>query len=139
MIAYCGGTFDLLHPGHVAMFDWAKRTYGTVVVALNRDEFILRYKNKPTLFTYDERASILEALRSVDAVVPNTDDEDSKPTILRVQPDYIVNGSDWTRARLMKQMQLTDAFLTEYSMEISLFNSLPIHSADLKRRLASWK
>lgn len=134
--AYCGGTFDLLHPGHVRFFRWAHETFGSLVVALNRDEFVTRYKTAPAQ-TYAERFEMVSSCRYVDYVVCNTGDEDSKPAILAApRPTHIVNGSDWTRERLMKQMGLTQSFLHQCGLEISLC-PLPrqFSTTELKKRI----
>lgn len=115
--AYCGGTFDLLHPGHVQFLRWAKMAFGTVIVALNRDDFVARYKTKPVQ-SYAERKVMLEACRYVDYVVENSGDEDSKPSILLYGATHIVDGADWTVERLKVQMMLTDEFLAEHELEI---------------------
>jgi glycerol-3-phosphate cytidylyltransferase len=142
MIAYCGGTFDILHPGHIKLLRWAKKEFGYLVVSLNTDEFIYRYKGWPPTMTFDERKCVLESLRYVDKVIPNIGDEDSKPSIREVRkafPQYpiaVVNGTDWTRERLMKQMMLTDEFLKEIRAEVVIFpDSDPLHTSDIKARI----
>ncbi len=115
--AYCGGTFDLLHPGHVAFLKWAKQAFNTVIVALNRDEFVARYKTRPVQ-SYDERKIMLEACKYVDHVVENAGDEDSRPGILLYGATHIVDGADWTVEALKKQMMLTDTFLSDHDLKI---------------------
>lgn len=133
--AYCGGTFDLLHPGHVRFFRWAFREFDRVTIALNSDEFVTRYKKAPVQ-TYDERKEMLLGCRYVDEVVLNTGDEDSKPSIMASHSTHIVNGSDWGRERLMQQMSLTEEFLTENGLTIVLC-PLPreFSSTELKKRV----
>ena len=118
-IAYCGGTFDLLHPGHVRMLRWAKETFGTTVVAVNTDEFVTRYKAKPAQ-TLHERMEMLESCRYVDSVTVNWGDENSRIGILAANATHVVNGSDWTRERLMEQMNLDEKFLKAHGLEIAL-------------------
>lgn len=134
-VAYCGGTFDLLHPGHVEFLRWAKSRYEVVVVALNTDEFVARYKGFPVQ-SFEERKCMLESCRFVDKVVENTFGEDSKPTVLSVRPTHIVNGSDWNRERLMQQMSLTESFLSTEGIEIILCTKPRGQSTtELKRRV----
>ena len=63
--------------------------------------------------TYDERREVLLSCRYVDEVIPNTDGEDSKPTILTVQPQFLVIGSDWAKKDYYKQMNFTQKWLDE--------------------------
>jgi cytidyltransferase-like protein len=137
MRVYIGGTFDILHPGHIKLFRWANQNYGRVVVGLNGDSFIERYKGKPPVMTYGQRADILMELRSVDTVIPNFGDEDSTQSIIYTSPDVIVAGSDWTVNRLMKQMNLTMEFLNEHKIGLVIYpDSDPTHSSDIKARMA---
>src|SRR5208282_3858880 len=116
--AYCGGTFDLFHPGHVRFLEWVKVHFDCVVVALNSDEFANRYKMKPTQ-SYSERLEMLQSCRWVDEVIMNVGDEDSRPSILASKATHIVNGSDWSsREALMRQMRLTEDFLVGHGLSI---------------------
>ena len=110
---YTGGTFDLFHRGHVNFLRQCKEIGNYVVVSLNTDDFIERYKGKPPIMTYDERKEVLLSCRYVDEVIPNTDGEDSKPTILTVQPQFLVIGSDWAKKDYYKQMNFTQKWLDE--------------------------
>jgi cytidyltransferase-like protein len=137
MRAYIGGTFDLLHPGHIKLFRWAKRNYQEVVVALNTDEFVTRYKGKAPVMNYEQRFDILRELRSIDKVIPNYEDEDSRLSITLAKPSVIIAGSDWTVERLMEQMNLTPMFLRMMELTITIYkDSDPIHSSDIKKRMA---
>ena len=95
-VVYTGGTFDLPHHGHFRLLQRA-HDFGRVVVALNTDEFILQYKGKAPIMSFDERREILLACRWVDEVIPNYGGADSKIAIDIVKPDYIIIGSDWAR------------------------------------------
>jgi glycerol-3-phosphate cytidylyltransferase len=109
-----GGTFDILHPGHLNFLKQANRL-GTVVVGLNTDEFAARYK-RPPVFNYDERKAMLEGTRFVTAVIPNEHGEDSRPTILKARARYVVHGDDWVGDSLMLQMGLTKEWLDEHGI-----------------------
>lgn len=60
----------LLHHGHVRLLQKAAKL-GSVVVALTTDEEIKKTKGYTPELGYEERKEILEALRSVDEVVPS--------------------------------------------------------------------
>jgi glycerol-3-phosphate cytidylyltransferase len=114
MIVYTGGTFDLFHSGHVNFLRQCKKIAGedgTVVVSLNTDEFVSKYKGKTPIYPYIQRKEILESCKFVDKVIENFGDADSKPAIAEVEPDVIVVGSDWAKKDYYAQMQFDQAFL----------------------------
>ena len=109
---YTGGTFDLLHSGHVKFLNRCA-DLGSVVVALNTDEFIEAYKGKPPIMSYAEREAVLMGLRSVFDVVPNAGGADSRISIDGVSPDIVAIGSDWARKDYYKQMMFDQEWLDE--------------------------
>ncbi len=110
---YTGGTFDLFHRGHVNFLRQCKEIGDHVTVSLNTDEFIYRYKGEYPIISYEERKEVLLSCRYVDKVIPNTEGEDSKPTILDVNPKFIVIGSDWAKKDYYKQMNFTQKWLDD--------------------------
>jgi len=109
---YTGGTFDLLHRGHVEFLRRCSE-FGEVVVSLNTDEFIMAYKGRPPVMTFDERADVLLGCRFVDRVIPNIGGIDSTKAIDIIQPDLIVIGSDWAVRDYYAQMGFDQAWLDE--------------------------
>ena len=138
-IVYTGGTFDLFHSGHVNLLRQCKEIAtpdGSVVVSLNTDEFILEYKRKLPVCSYEERAAVLEACRYVDRVIPNVGGADSKVAILQVNPDYIVIGSDWEKRDYYAQMQFSREWLSERDIVLKYVPYTEnISTTDLKRRV----
>jgi len=119
-ILYTGGSFDLFHYGHVNFLRACKKIVGPegkVVVALNTDEFVHRYK-KVDCFPYDGRRSVLLSCEYVDEVVPNESAEDSKPTILSVNPDFVAIGTDWCKRDYYAQMNFTQEWLDEQNITL---------------------
>lgn len=110
---YTGGTFDLFHRGHANFLRQCKEIGDYLVVSLNTDEFIYRYKGQYPVMSYDDRKEVLLSCRYVDEVIPNADGEDSKPTILSVKPKFIIIGSDWAKKDYYKQMSFTQEWLDE--------------------------
>jgi cytidyltransferase-like protein len=116
--AYIGGTFDLLHRGHLDLFAKVRRIADETIVSLNRDEFVARYKRVCVMPLHDRHA-VISALRGlVDRVVVNFGDEDSKPAIDAVRPDCIIHGDDWQGDSLMRQMSLTPEWLEERGIRL---------------------
>jgi rfaE bifunctional protein nucleotidyltransferase chain/domain len=95
-----GGCFDLLHAGHIATLEAARRLGDCLIVCINSDESVRRAKGpgRP-LQSAADRARVLSALRMVDRVV--VFDEDTPHRVLRrVRPDVWVKGDDYTAAEL---------------------------------------
>ena len=118
-VVYTGGTFDLFHFGHVNLLAKCRALGDRVVVALNTDEFVARYKGQLPVWNYAQRESMLRACRYVDDIIVNVDGEDSKPTILSVRPSFIVIGSDWAAKDYCSQLQCAPDWLE--AQKISLF------------------
>ena len=94
-IVFTNGVFDLLHPGHVRYLQTAKSYGDVLIVGLNADASVRRNKGSHRPINPEsERAEVLAALRSVDAVSIFTENTPAD-IIQRVQPDVLVKGSDW--------------------------------------------
>lgn len=116
MIVYTGGTFDLFHAGHVQFLRRCSELagpQGRVVVSLNTDGFIERYKGRPPVIAYVDREACLMACRYVDTVIPNVGEEDSKVAIEITGPDLVVIGDDWAKRDYHAQMGFTERWLAE--------------------------
>jgi glycerol-3-phosphate cytidylyltransferase len=89
------GTFDLLHHGHIRLLKRARALGDHLTVGLSTDEFN-RIKNKTSFFRYEERKEILESIRYVDSIIPETCWEQKVEDVIRHRIDIFVMGSDWT-------------------------------------------
>ena len=94
-IVFTNGCFDLLHPGHVRGFELARQMGDALIVGLNSDASVRQLKG-PTrpVIPEQERAEILCALESVDAVVI-FDEVTPREVISRLLPDVLAKGGDW--------------------------------------------
>ncbi len=94
-IVTINGSFDLLHAGHLFILEEAKRQGDVLIVGLNSDASVKRYKSADRpLIPEAERAQMLLALRCVDYV--HIFDEDvPMPFLEEVRPDVHVNGSEY--------------------------------------------
>lgn len=89
------GTFDLLHYGHINLLRRAKALGDYLIVGLSTDEFNREQKHKESYFSYDERKSMLEAIRYVDLVIPERNWEQKALDVARYEIDVFVIGDDW--------------------------------------------
>ena len=90
------GTFDLLHYGHIHLLRRARELGDYLIVALSTDDFNWNQKRKRCYFSYDERKILLEAIRYVDLVIPETCWEQKRNDVHLYQVDTFVMGDDWT-------------------------------------------
>lgn len=94
-VVFTNGVFDLLHPGHVRYLQEARRLGDALIVGLNSDRSTHTVKGPDRPINPEhERAEVLLALASVDAVVI-FDEETPHAIINAVQPDILVKGADW--------------------------------------------
>ncbi|MBQ2188316.1 MAG: D-glycero-beta-D-manno-heptose 1-phosphate adenylyltransferase [Bacteroidales bacterium] len=94
-IVFTNGCFDILHRGHVEYLSKAAAFGDVMVVGLNTDASVKRLKG-PSRPVNDEyaRAFVLAGLEFVSAVV--LFDEDTPYNLIKkVQPDFLVKGSDY--------------------------------------------
>lgn len=89
------GTFDLLHYGHINLLKRAKALGDYLIVAVSTDEFNLREKHKRCYFNYEQRKSLVEAIRYVDLVIPEENWEQKRADIHEYHVDVFVIGDDW--------------------------------------------
>ena len=89
------GTFDLLHYGHINLLRRAKSLGDYLVVGLSTDEFNNKEKNKECYFDYENRKSLLDAVRYVDLVIPEENWEQKVSDIKEFKIDTFVMGNDW--------------------------------------------
>lgn len=89
------GTYDLLHYGHINLFRRAKALGDYLIVAISTDEFNWNEKGKKCYFTYEERKAMVEAIRYVDLVIPETCWEQKQTDVSEYKVDVFVMGDDW--------------------------------------------
>lgn len=88
------GTFDLIHHGHINILKRAKENGDYLIVGLSTDEFNA-IKGKAAYHSYEERKLILEAIKYVDEVIPESNWGQKESDITNNKVDLFVMGSDW--------------------------------------------
>jgi rfaE bifunctional protein nucleotidyltransferase chain/domain len=90
------GTFDVLHPGHIALLNTA-RSYGNhLVVAIDTDRRVKELKGEQRpINNQNDRRIMLSALKAVDIVDFFDSTEELIKLMKRYKPDVYVKGSDW--------------------------------------------
>ncbi|MEW6040884.1 MAG: adenylyltransferase/cytidyltransferase family protein [Elusimicrobiota bacterium] len=100
-IVFTNGCFDILHPGHIRLFEKAKSYGDVLVVGINSDSSVRRLKgNKRPLTLEMARAEVVASAGSVDYVIIFAEDTPYK-TIKHLRPDILVKGSDYRRSQIV--------------------------------------
>ena len=85
--------------------------------------------------SYEERRLVLLGCRYVDEVIENSGNEDSKPAILSVQPDFVAIGDDWAKKDYYKQMMFTQEWIDNNITLLYIPYTKGVSSTDIKNRL----
>src|SRR3989338_7214521 len=94
------GCFDILHAGHVEYLETARGFGDMLIVCLNTDYSVKRFKGKERpINTERNRAIVLSGLQSVDFVV-SFDEDDPRAILSEIKPDIHVKGGDYEADKL---------------------------------------
>ncbi len=94
-VVFTNGCFDLVHAGHATYLQFAREQGDVLVVGLNSDASVRRYKgDKRPIVDEKNRARMMAALECVDYVTWFDEDE-PKELIGELQPDVLVKAADW--------------------------------------------
>ena len=99
-IVFTNGCFDILHVGHVTLLAQAKALGDKLILGLNSDASVKRLKGEQRPINKEQdRATILAALASIDAVVLFEQDTPLQ-LIEALNPDVLVKGGDYTKDQI---------------------------------------
>lgn len=118
---FVNGTFDVLHTGHLLLFEYAKSFGDHLTVAIDSDERIKEKKgpSRPINSVWD-RAFMLSNLYHVDEVRTFDSDEDLEELVKYYKPDIMVVGSDWKDKPVIG---------SQYAKELKFFDRIDGYSS----------
>ena len=105
------GGFDPLHSGHIAFFKAAKEL-GTLGVAVNSDDWLIRKKGK-YFMNVAERMSIIKELKCVDVAIEFSDKDDTANDAIKMALEVynkvvFCNGGDRTKSNIPEMAKWKD-------------------------------
>jgi D-beta-D-heptose 7-phosphate kinase/D-beta-D-heptose 1-phosphate adenosyltransferase len=110
---FVNGTFDVLHPGHIAMITYASNSGEELVIAIDSDRRVKEKKGSDRpINNEDIRAKMLFHIKGVDRVVIFDTDGDLRDLVKEYEPDVMIVGSDYENK---------DVIGSEYAKELKFF------------------
>ena len=106
-VGYTTGVFDLFHIGHLNIIRRAKEQCEHLIVGVSTDELVKEYKNKYPIIPFEERKEIIESLKYVDEVVPQTT-MDKYAAWENLHYEALFHGDDW------KNSDMYNKYLEEF-------------------------
>jgi D-beta-D-heptose 7-phosphate kinase/D-beta-D-heptose 1-phosphate adenosyltransferase len=96
MKIFVNGTFDVLHPGHLDLLNYAKSLGDFLLVAIDSDDRVASKKGLDRPFNPQyNRMKLLQNLKAVDEVVIFDTDQELTQTVKILRPDIMIVGSDY--------------------------------------------
>lgn len=103
-IGFIQGTFDMFHIGHLNLIRNAKNVCDYLIVGINTDELVEKYKQKTPVVPLKERMEIVSAIKYVDKVVI-TKDRDKVKLHKKYKFNYLIMGDDWKNTEFYDKVE----------------------------------
>jgi rfaE bifunctional protein nucleotidyltransferase chain/domain len=106
-VVFTNGVFDLLHPGHIKLLQFAREQGDLLVVGINDDESVRRLKGeKRPIFPLAERMEVLAALECVDYLIPFNEDTPRRLIGALRRIDVLVKGGDYAPGQVVGRSEV---------------------------------
>lgn len=116
MKIFTNGCYDILHPGHIELFRYAKTLGDYLVVGIDSDERVSKNKGISRPINKQEiRKYMLLSLKYVDEVHIFNDENQLTELVKKVSPDIMIVGSDWKDKKVIG---------SEYAKEVRFFERI---------------
>ena len=119
-IGFVNGCFDVLHLGHIRLFNFAKRNCDHLIVAIDSDSRVKKLKGvtRP-LNNQNDRSEFLLSIQSVDEVKVFQTEKELIGLIKLINPDIMIVGSDYRDRRVIG---------SEYAKQLIFFERIEGYS-----------
>ena len=116
---FTNGCFDVLHRGHLELFEYAK-SLGYLHVGVDSDAKVKLDKGKDRPYNkLEDRIKMLQSLRSIDEVRSFNNTQGLEDLIKEISPDILVIGSDWRGKKVVG---------TQYATKLQFFERIDGYS-----------
>ena len=132
-IGYTTGVFDLFHIGHLNILKRAKLECDYLIVGITTDELCLSAKGTKPFIPFQERMDIVESIKFVDEVVPQTS-YDKMEAWNNLKFDKMFVGDDWKGT---DQWNKIEKEFSQFGVEIIYFPYTTHTSSTILRKILS--
>ena len=117
---FVNGCFDILHPGHISLFKYAKSLGDIVLVAIDTDARVMSLKGRSRpINSLKERTIMLECIKYIDKVVSFDSDKSLEKIVKEYSPDIMVVGSEYKDKKVVA---------SEFAKEVKYFEKIKGYS-----------
>ena len=117
-IGYTTGVFDLFHIGHLNILKRARLECDYLIVGITTDELAMSIKGEKPFIPFEERMEIVESIKFVDEVVPQTS-YNKMEAWNKLKFDRMFVGDDWKGTKEWFQIEKD---FSKYNVEIIYFS-----------------
>lgn len=129
---WVNGTFDVFHPGHLALLKYAAEK-GELHVGIDSDDRVREKKGKSRpIFNIEQRKDLLDSLKCVYSVYVFNTDHELIEAIKKSEASILVIGSDYKNKEIIGKDLFTEVF---YFNRIKNISSTEILNHTLKSSL----
>lgn len=128
------GTYDMLHPGHLHVFQQAREYGDRLIVVVSRDATVQKVKGSLPYYNEEERKQMLEAIKNIDEVVLGNIDDPYR-VIQEIKPDVIALGYDQLAFVDKLAKKITEFGLNTQIVRLPPFNESKYKSSKMKQSL----
>ena len=130
-IGYTQGVYDMFHIGHLNLINQAKERCEYLIVGVNSDQLVERYKNKTPVICQEDRRTIVANIKAVDqAVIADT--LDKTEMLKQLGFDAVFIGDDWKGS---ERWQKTEEELSRFGVGVGYRAHTPEISSTALRKV----
>lgn len=100
---FIAGSFDVIHPGYIAMFQEAKKNCDYLIIGLHVDPTIERPEKIKPILEYQDRFNILSSIKYIDKIYPYKLENDLINVLKEVNPNIRFLGDDYKNKSITGQ------------------------------------
>jgi D-beta-D-heptose 7-phosphate kinase/D-beta-D-heptose 1-phosphate adenosyltransferase len=96
IVGFTNGCFDILHVGHIRLFEFIKKDCDHLIVAIDSDERVGKLKgpSRP-LNNQSDREYMLQNISAIDETFIFNSEKELRDLIKKINPDLMVVGADY--------------------------------------------